>query len=81
MGGMGGGGMSAGAAGIDSVDRLPRGTTVLVKGLVGAAQHNGKTGRIGGFGEGTAARFMKSLSSMRMQAVWSAVCCLTCPDQ
>eukprot|EP01048_Picozoa_sp_COSAG05_P035883 COSAG05_NODE_15844_length_359_cov_1.307692_1_plen_89_part_10 len=53
MGGMMGGGRGGNRGGRvsapDNFDRLPRGTRVLVKGLVGAAHHNGKTGQIAAF--------------------------------
>eukprot|EP01048_Picozoa_sp_COSAG05_P037000 COSAG05_NODE_16992_length_334_cov_0.821277_1_plen_111_part_11 len=54
-GGMFGGGMpgtsgpASGGGHPDRFDRLPRGTTVKLRGLVGAAQHNGKVGQIRSF--------------------------------
>ena len=48
MGGMGGGmgGMGGGAPAPSPFDKLPSGTAVLVKGLKGAPEHNGKRGTV-----------------------------------
>lgn len=68
MAGMGGGmgGMPGGMSGRrqrrrpEQPDVLPEGTRVLVRGLTGAAQHNGKTGTVAGF-EPQAHRYVVTL--------------------
>jgi len=57
MGGMGGGmappGMGRQRPAAEQPDVIPNGVTAVVRGLTGAAQHNGKSGRVSGFDVGS----------------------------
>ena len=50
---MGGGGQAQSRARAEAPSELPRGTAVAVRGLVGAAQHNGKLGKVEDYDEGS----------------------------
>ena len=63
FGGMGGGPMGGGPTGGGQpapFNKLPEGTAVLVKGLQGAPQHNGKSGQVQGY-DGAKGRYVVAL--------------------